>query len=67
MNNLTPAEINHILSKQADDEDPRKPVRKIMDDAVFPAAGMTAGLAVGAVNAVSKLKYTERTRQVPLQ
>lgn len=51
MNKLSEEQINQDIM-----HDNRKPLRKIMDDKIIPVAGVTAGLAVGAVKALSQIK-----------
>lgn len=52
------------IDKELTDNDTRKPVRKIVDDAVIPAASVLAGGVIGTVNALGNIKTNQRLHKV---
>ena len=66
MDELQVKYINDLLIKRANEyEDPRKPLRKVIDDKIIPVVGTVAGLAGSAAKSLATLEYKERPRLIP--
>ena len=64
MNQLQINELNSLLLKRAENFDERKPVRKLVDNVIAPAAGVAIGVGAGAVKALNNLDYKEKPKVV---
>ena len=61
MNELTEQAITAALFKHGEDfEENKKPLRKVIDNAVIPAVGAAGAVAANAVKGLATLKYNEK-------